>query len=143
MVAFQPHLVSRTRTFGPAMGRALGAADEVVVCDVYLAREDADSEVTGALVANAFAAEERGRAMGIYAGVSMVFLALGPLIGGLLCDLVSWRAVFFVNLPVGIALWLAARVTLPRSQPQPGRVDWGGVPLIVLSLTCLVLGLMQ
>jgi UDP-N-acetylmuramate--alanine ligase len=53
VVAFQPHLVSRTRAFGPAMGLALGAADEVVVCDVYLAREDADPEVTGALVADA------------------------------------------------------------------------------------------
>jgi UDP-N-acetylmuramate--alanine ligase len=53
VVAFQPHLVSRTRAFGPAMGEALGAADEVVVCDVYLAREDADPEVTGALVAGA------------------------------------------------------------------------------------------
>jgi UDP-N-acetylmuramate--alanine ligase len=53
VVAFQPHLVSRTRAFGPAMGQALGAADEVVVCDVYLAREDADPEVTGALVAGA------------------------------------------------------------------------------------------
>ena len=53
VVAFQPHLVSRTRTFGAAMGAALGAADEVVVCDVYLAREDADPEVTGALVAGA------------------------------------------------------------------------------------------
>jgi UDP-N-acetylmuramate--alanine ligase len=53
VVAFQPHLVSRTRAFGPAMGRALGAADEVVVCDIYLAREDADAEVTGALVADA------------------------------------------------------------------------------------------
>jgi UDP-N-acetylmuramate--alanine ligase len=53
VVAFQPHLVSRTRTFGTAMGEALGAADEVVVCDVYLAREDADPEVTGALVAAA------------------------------------------------------------------------------------------
>jgi UDP-N-acetylmuramate--alanine ligase len=53
VVAFQPHLVSRTRTFGTAMGQALGAADEVVVCDVYLAREDADPEVTGALVAAA------------------------------------------------------------------------------------------
>ena len=42
LVAFQPHLVSRTRTFGTAMGEALGAADEVVVCDVYLAREDPD-----------------------------------------------------------------------------------------------------
>jgi UDP-N-acetylmuramate--alanine ligase len=53
VVAFQPHLVSRTRIFGRAMGEALGAADQVVVLDVYLAREDADPEVTGALVADA------------------------------------------------------------------------------------------
>ncbi|MFC5178924.1 UDP-N-acetylmuramate--L-alanine ligase [Nocardioides taihuensis] len=53
VVAFQPHLVSRTRVFGAAMGEALGAADEVVVLDVYLAREDADPEVTGRLVADA------------------------------------------------------------------------------------------
>jgi UDP-N-acetylmuramate--alanine ligase len=53
VVAFQPHLVSRTRVFGPAMGAALGAADEVVVTDVYAAREDPDPGVTGALVAEA------------------------------------------------------------------------------------------
>ena len=53
VVAFQPHLVSRTRIFGEAMGRALGAADEVVVLDVYLAREEADPAVTGAVVADA------------------------------------------------------------------------------------------
>lgn len=53
VVAFQPHLVSRTRIFGAAMGAALGAADEVVVLDVYLAREDPDPEVTGAVVAAA------------------------------------------------------------------------------------------
>ncbi|HEU5036001.1 MAG TPA: UDP-N-acetylmuramate--L-alanine ligase [Nocardioides sp.] len=53
VVAFQPHLVSRTRIFGTQMGEALGAADEVVVLDVYLAREDADPDVTGALVADA------------------------------------------------------------------------------------------
>jgi UDP-N-acetylmuramate--alanine ligase len=53
IVIFQPHLVSRTRIFGRAMGEALGAADAVVVLDVYLAREDADAEVTGALVADA------------------------------------------------------------------------------------------
>jgi UDP-N-acetylmuramate--alanine ligase len=53
VVAFQPHLVSRTRIFGEQMGIELGAADEVVVADVYLAREDADPAVTGALVADA------------------------------------------------------------------------------------------
>jgi UDP-N-acetylmuramate--alanine ligase len=53
VAAFQPHLVSRTRIFGEAMGVALGAADEVVVLDVYVAREDPDSAVTGRLVADA------------------------------------------------------------------------------------------
>ena len=53
VAAFQPHLVSRTRIFGEAMGVALGAADEVVVLDVYVAREDPDPAVTGRLVADA------------------------------------------------------------------------------------------
>ena len=51
VVAFQPHLVSRTKIFGAEMGRALGAADEVVVMDVYVAREDPEPGVDGALVA--------------------------------------------------------------------------------------------
>jgi UDP-N-acetylmuramate--alanine ligase len=53
LVCFQPHLVSRTRTFATEMGAALAAADEVVVMDVYVAREAADPAVTGALVADA------------------------------------------------------------------------------------------
>jgi UDP-N-acetylmuramate--alanine ligase len=53
VVAFQPHMVSRTKIFGVEMGHALGAADEVVVMDVYVAREDPEPGVTGALVADA------------------------------------------------------------------------------------------
>jgi UDP-N-acetylmuramate--alanine ligase len=53
VVAFQPHLVSRTRIFARGMGEALGAADEVVVLDVYVAREEPDPDVTGRLVADA------------------------------------------------------------------------------------------
>ncbi len=52
VVAFQPHLVSRTRIFGAAMGRELGAADEVVVMDVYVAREDPEPGIDGKLVAS-------------------------------------------------------------------------------------------
>jgi UDP-N-acetylmuramate--alanine ligase len=52
VVAFQPHLVSRTKIFGPAMGAALGAADEVVVMDVYVAREDPEPGVNGRMVAS-------------------------------------------------------------------------------------------
>lgn len=53
VVAFQPHMVSRTRIFGTQMGEALGAADEVVLMDIYLAREDPDPEVGSALIAAA------------------------------------------------------------------------------------------
>ncbi len=53
VAAFQPHLVSRTRIFGEQMGLELGAADEVVVLDVYVAREDPDPAVTGRLVSDA------------------------------------------------------------------------------------------
>jgi UDP-N-acetylmuramate--alanine ligase len=53
VVAFQPHMVSRTRIFGHDMGVALGAADEVVVMDIYVAREDPEPGVSGALVADA------------------------------------------------------------------------------------------
>jgi UDP-N-acetylmuramate--alanine ligase len=52
-VVFQPHLFSRTRDFAAEFGAALGAADEVVVMDVYAAREDPVPGVTGALVAAA------------------------------------------------------------------------------------------
>ncbi|MCL3818466.1 UDP-N-acetylmuramate--L-alanine ligase [Aeromicrobium wangtongii] len=58
VVAYQPHLVSRTRTYGVQMGQALSAADRVVVADIYLAREDADPAVTSALVADAVTGPE-------------------------------------------------------------------------------------
>jgi EmrB/QacA subfamily drug resistance transporter len=101
---------------------------------------------TGALIVNTFDARERGKAMGIYSGVSMVFLALGPLVGGLLTQGVSWRAVFYINLPIGLAMLAAAHVTLPHN-PRPripaGAIDWTGLPLLIAGLGTLVLGLMQ
>jgi EmrB/QacA subfamily drug resistance transporter len=99
---------------------------------------------SGAIVMNAFGAQERGKAMGVYSGVSMIFLALGPLIGGVLVQAISWRAVFFVNLPVGIVMLALAQTTLPRKVTPPGgRVDWVGVPLLIGGVGALVLGLMQ
>ncbi len=53
VVAYQPHLVSRTRMYGVEMGQALSAADQVVVADIYLAREDPDPAVTPALIVDA------------------------------------------------------------------------------------------
>src|SRR5262245_47568827 len=98
-----------------------------------------------AIVISMFGPSERGRAMGVFAGVSMIFLALGPLIGGTLTDLVSWRAVFYVNLPVGLVMLALARVTLRRGTGvwSLKGMDWPGTALLVGCLTALVLALMQ
>jgi EmrB/QacA subfamily drug resistance transporter len=98
-----------------------------------------------AIVTNTFPVEERGRAMGIYAGISMAFLALGPLLGGLLTEHLGWEYVFFVNLPVAamtITLTLVAHPVGTRI-PSAGRFDWLGTALIVPGLACSVFALMQ
>src|SRR5262245_25283559 len=100
---------------------------------------------SSAIVVSMFGPSERGRAMGIFSGVSMIFLALGPLIGGVLTDVVSWRAVFYVNLPVGLVMLALARVTLPRQTAARSLagMDWPGTAMLVGSLGALVLALMQ
>jgi EmrB/QacA subfamily drug resistance transporter len=101
---------------------------------------------TGAVIVSTFGPRERGKAMGIYSGVSMVFLALGPLVGGLLTENVSWRAVFFINLPIGLAIVAISRFTLvtaQRPRVSAKAIDWVGLPLLIGAFGTLVLGLMQ
>src|SRR5262249_26444926 len=98
----------------------------------------------GAIVINAFEAGQRGRAMGIYSGISMIFLALGPLAGGVLTQEISWRAVFWVNIVPGLAMLTLAAVTLPDDAPErDAGMDWPGAFTLVPGLVLLVLGLMQ
>ena len=98
---------------------------------------------SGAIVINEFPLRERGRAMGIYAGVSMIFLSLGPLIGGLFTEW-TWRAVFWINVPVAVATVVLTVVARPEGRPEPGqRIDWFGAATIVPGLVALVLPLQQ
>jgi EmrB/QacA subfamily drug resistance transporter len=99
---------------------------------------------TGAIVINAFGAGERGRAMGTYGGISTISLALGPLLGGLLTQGITWRAVFWINLPVGLAMLALARSALPVDDPERGAVmDWPGAATLVPGLAAIVLALTQ
>jgi len=97
-----------------------------------------------AIVSNAFPAEEQPRALGIWAAVSAVALAIGPLAGGLMVEL-DWRVIFWMNLPVsvlGIAItWWAA----PEStDPEAGtKIDWSGLIALGLGLGAIVLALVQ
>src|SRR3954451_19709735 len=71
---------------------------------------------TLSIIAATFAPRERGRAIGIWAGVSGMALAIGPLVGGLLTEHVNWNWIFFVNVPVGIVGLLAIPLLIDESR---------------------------
>jgi EmrB/QacA subfamily drug resistance transporter len=100
---------------------------------------------TLSIISNAFPPHERGRAIGTWAGVSALALAIGPVLGGLLVEHVSWQSIFFINLPVAAG---AIAVTLfatreSRDETVVPRVDVGGIAAITIGLTALTLALVE
>lgn len=98
---------------------------------------------SGAIVISAFPAQERGRAMAAYAGISQIFLAIGPLIGGVLTESVSWRAVFWLNVPVGVAALVLVAIAKPAQTMRPGRIRAGALALLVGGLGASVLAVQE
>lgn len=100
---------------------------------------------TLSIIADAFPPEERGKAMGTWAGVSALALAIGPVVGGFLTEHVSWRAIFYLNIPVAIAAVLATVFAVRESRDTSvGKdVDYPGVAVLTVGLTALVLSLVE
>src|SRR4051794_10158480 len=100
---------------------------------------------TLSIISDAFPPQERGRAIGMWAGVSGLALAIGPVVGGALTEYVSWRAIFFLNLPVAagaIAVTLfAARNS--RDESVDRSVDYPGIAALSVGLTSLILALIE
>jgi len=87
---------------------------------------------------------ERAQAIGIWSGISGIGLAAGPLVGGLLIQVSSWPAIFFVNLPIGlIVLALGWMVLLESSNPYARRIDIPGQLFIIAALTTLTYALIE
>jgi EmrB/QacA subfamily drug resistance transporter len=97
-----------------------------------------------AIVCNVFPKEEQARALGIWAGISAVALAIGPLVGGALVE-VDWRVIFWINLPVAaIAIAVTALAAPESTDPGSGRrVDLPGLGALSVGLTATVLALVQ
>jgi EmrB/QacA subfamily drug resistance transporter len=100
---------------------------------------------TLSIITNAFPASERGKAMGMWAGVSALALAVGPVLGGFLTEHVSWRAIFYLNIPVAIGAVTAALFAVRESRDTSvGReVDFAGVAALTGGLTALILALVE
>jgi EmrB/QacA subfamily drug resistance transporter len=100
---------------------------------------------TLSIITNAFPPHERGKAIGTWAGVSALALAIGPVVGGFLVEHVSWQSIFFLNLPVAVA---AVAVTLfatheSRDETATHQIDFAGVATITIGLAALVLALVE
>lgn len=96
-----------------------------------------------ALVSANFPQEVRGRAIGTWAGFAALTTAAGPLLGGWMIDFLSWRSIFFLNLPVAAAtLVLAARFVPESRDPEAttSPLDWPGAVLAVLAFAALTFG---
>ena len=98
--------------------------------------------LTVTLIAFLFPSRERGRRQGMMGAVFGISSVLGPWLGGLLTDVLSWRWIFYINVPVGVVALIFILGYMPRLQPeQRGRFDLPGVLLLALWVVPIVVAL--
>ncbi|WP_432094462.1 MFS transporter [Streptomyces sp. bgisy100] len=95
-----------------------------------------------AVVVAVFPVERRGRALALFFGLSGALTAVGPLLGGWLTSW-TWRAIFWVNVPVAIVALVLTFLARIRNEPRPEPLDWPGAALVVVGMGLSVLGLQQ
>nr|MDQ3398309.1 MFS transporter [Deinococcota bacterium] len=98
-----------------------------------------------AIISASFPEHERGAAIGLWSGFSAMTAALGPVIGGWLIETLSWRWIFFINVPLAVVVLLIAfwRVPESRDEETRGGLDWWGAALATLGLAGLTYGLLE
>jgi EmrB/QacA subfamily drug resistance transporter len=98
-----------------------------------------------AIISDAFDEAERGRAIGTWSGFSAITTAIGPVSGGWLVEHVSWRAVFFLNVPLALVVLMLSfgYMRESRDPSRTSRIDWTGAALAVVGLGGVVFGLLE
>lgn len=98
-----------------------------------------------AIISASFSREGRGRAIGTWSGFSAITTAIGPVLGGWLIEHFSWRAAFFINVPIAGAVLLISLCFVPesRDEDETGPLDWSGAALTTVGLGGLVYGLIE
>src|SRR5262245_57559579 len=98
-----------------------------------------------AIISATFPKAERGHAIGTWSGATAITTALGPVLGGWLIENVSWRAVFFLNIPLAAAVLALVFLVVPesRDEEEQGRLDFAGAALATFSLGGIVFSLVE
>src|SRR6266849_4494582 len=98
-----------------------------------------------AIISASFPEEERGQAIGTWSGSTAITTAMGPVIGGWLIEHVSWRAVFFLNLPLALVVLILVVRWVPESRDEEDsrKLDLSGAALATLSFGAIVYGLIE
>jgi EmrB/QacA subfamily drug resistance transporter len=100
---------------------------------------------TLSIISATFAVRERGTAIGIWAGVSAMALAIGPLLGGIITEHISWNWIFYVNVPIGVLGAIASVLVVPESKDtsHEQRLDLPGLLSSGIGLLALVYALIE
>ncbi|MEA2572063.1 MAG: hypothetical protein QOI24_4064 [Acidobacteriota bacterium] len=97
-----------------------------------------------AIIAATFPREERGRAIGTWSALTSLSVIAGPLLGGVLVQTISWRAVFLINAPIAIAVLWIVRLHVPRDAGErAGAIDWLGTLLVTVGLGGVVFAFIE
>jgi EmrB/QacA subfamily drug resistance transporter len=126
-------------------GLAGGAASLIAARTVQGVGAALMNPATLSIITATFPARQRGAAIGIWAGVSALALAIGPLVGGVLTEKVGWSWIFFINVPVGVLGVLAARAFIDetRDTSREQRLDLPGLIASAVGLFALTYGLIE
>src|SRR5580658_3973232 len=95
-----------------------------------------------AIVVQTFALRERGRALALFFGIAGGLTAIGPILGGFLTQW-TWRAIFWVNLPVAAIALVLTFLAKPENEARPARIDYRGAILIAIGIGLSIFGLQQ
>lgn len=99
---------------------------------------------TLSIIVNVFPKHERGKAIGIWAGMAAVGIPLGPLLSGWLLRSYSWGSVFWINVPIALTALIIGAFLVPESRdPSAKRIDWAGALLSIGGLTALVYAIIE
>lgn len=98
---------------------------------------------TMAVITRLFPPHQRGKAMAIWGATAGMAMLVGPLLGGLLIGLLGWEWIFFINVPIGVAGYIAAARLVPDLEQHQHRFDWLGVVLSGSGLFCIVFSLQE